>query len=276
MLIGCHVSIAGGVFNAPERAADFGAEAMQIFTRSPQGGPAPKLTPEVVSDFKIQNSKFKIHDIVVHTPYYINFASTNNRIAYGSISVIRDELERASLLGAKYVMTHLGSAGELAEDEANKKTIEALKKSLGGYDGSCELLIENAAGSGKIMGSTFSQISQIIKAVNHTKLVGICLDTQHSFASGYNWHDFKNTLTKIDSEIGLENIKLIHANDSKTELASRKDRHEHIGKGLIGQEAFENIVSFANTNNITMILETEHELVKEDIELLKSFRSLSS
>jgi deoxyribonuclease-4 len=272
MYIGCHVSIAQGVFNAPKRAADLGCEAMQIFTRSPQGGKAPELTPEVVSKFKEACLQNNIQMTVVHTPYYINFASTNNRIRYGSISVIRDELERASLLGAKYVMTHLGSAGELSEQEANEKTIEALKKSLEDYDGSAELLIENAAGSGQIMGSTFSQIAEILKAVNHTKLVGICIDTQHSFASGYDWRDFESTLNKIDSEIGLSNIKLIHTNDSKTELGSRKDRHEHIGKGLIGQEAFQNIVSFANKNDISMILETEYDAVKEDIILIKKFR----
>ena len=272
MLIGCHVSIAGGVQNAPQRAAELGAKAMQIFTRSPQGGKAPILTDKICQQFKIQNSKFKINEVVVHTPYYINFASENNRIRYGSISVLCDELERASLLGAKYVMTHLGSAGNFPEAEATERTIEALKKSLDDYQGSCELLIENAAGSGKIMGSTFSQIANIIKEVNHPKLVGICLDTQHSFASGYNWQDFKNTLQKIDQEIGLEKIKLIHANDSQTELASHKDRHEHIGKGLIGEEAFQNIVNFANQNNITMILETEHDFVKEDIALIKQMQ----
>lgn len=272
MLIGCHVSIAGGVQNAPQRASDLGAEAMQIFTRSPQGGKAPEFTSEIISAFKSELETCKIKMAVVHTPYYINFASENNRIRYGSISVIRDELERASLLGAKYVMTHLGSAGKLSDDEANEKTIEALKKSLKGYNGSCELLIENAAGSGKIMGSTFSQIAKIIQEVNHTKLVGICMDTQHSFASGYDWSDFENTLKKIDFEIGLEKIKLIHTNDSQTDLASHKDRHEHIGKGKIGESAFENIVSFANKNNITMILETEHDSVTQDIKLLKKMR----
>jgi deoxyribonuclease-4 len=272
MFIGCHVSIAGGSFNAPLRASELGAEAMQIFTRSPQGGKAPELTPEVISKFEEQCKENKIEMTVVHTPYYINFASANPRISHGSISVIRDELERASLLGAKYVMTHLGSAGELPEQEATDKTIEALKKSLDGYEGSAELLIENAAGSGKIMGSTFSQIAEILKAVDHKKLTGICIDTQHSFASGYDWRDFENTIEKIDGELGLEKIKLIHCNDSKTEFASRKDRHEHIGKGLIGEEAFRNIVAFAKEKDITMILETEYDFVKDDIELLKKLR----
>jgi deoxyribonuclease-4 len=143
---------------------------------------------------------------------------------------------------------------------------------LDGYAGTTELLIENSAGAGKIIGATFSQIAEIIKKVNHTKLVGICLDTQHSFASGYDWCDCKETLKKIDLEIGLKKIKLIHANDSLTELASRKDRHAHIGQGKIGADAFQNIVTFAQKNNIDMILETEHDQVEEDIVLLKSLR----
>ncbi|EKE25902.1 MAG: hypothetical protein ACD_5C00008G0013 [uncultured bacterium] len=273
MHIGCHVSIAGGVFNAPQRAAELGAEAMQIFTRSPQGGKAPELTEEVISKFKEEIKKYSIGITVVHTPYYINFASDNNRIRYGSVSVVRDELERASLLGAKYVMTHLGSAGTLSEREASDKVIEVLKKTLDGYTGSTELLIENAAGSGKIIGDKFSEIAYILNNINHPKLTGICIDTQHSFASGYDWRDFNNTLKKIDEELGLDKIKLIHTNDSKTELASKKDRHEHIGKGLIGEEAFLNITKFAKENNIDMMLETEHDFVREDIELIKKFRA---
>ena len=273
MNIGAHISIAGGIQNAPERAHDLDCECFQMFTRSPQGGKAPELTQNILSDFKLQVTSYKLQGIYIHTPYYINFASANNRIRYGSVSVVRDELERASLLGAKYVMTHLGSAGELSENDATEKSAEMLKKTLDGYTGSAKLLIENSAGAGKIIGATFSQIAEIIKKTNHPALVGICMDTQHSFASGYDWRDFENTLKKIDYEIGLENIKLIHANDSMAELASHKDRHEHIGQGKIGIEAFQKIVAFAKEKNIDMILETEHEKVKEDIELLKKLRN---
>ena len=272
MLIGCHVSIAGGINNAPERAALLGAEAMQIFTRSPQGGKAPELTPEILKEFQLRVTSYGLREIVVHTPYYINFASTNNRIRYGSVSVVRDELERASLIGAKYVMTHLGSAGELTVREASDKVIEMLNKALDGYSGSTELLIENSAGSGKIIGHDFSEIAYILQQINHPKLSGVCLDTQHSWASGYDWHDFENTISKIDSEIGIEKIKLIHANDSQTALASNRDRHEHIGKGSIGEKAFAEIVKFANINDIPMIIETEHDFVKQDIEILKQLR----
>lgn len=273
MFIGCHVSIAGGVNKAPQRAFDLGCEAMQIFTRSPQGGKAPVLTDEICQEFKISNLKFQIKEVVVHTPYYINFASENNRIRYGSVSVVRDELERASLLGAKYVMTHLGSAGSLDEQTASRKVVEMLKKTLENYHGSCELLIENSAGSGKIIGSNFAQIKQILDGVNHPKLTGICLDTQHSFASGYDWRDFANTLQKIEEELGSKKIKLIHCNDSLTEMGSKKDRHAHIGKGLIGESAFKSIVRFAKENDVPMILETEHDFVKEDLFLLKEFRT---
>jgi deoxyribonuclease IV len=272
MQIGCHISIAGGIENAPQRAAELGCEIMQIFTRSPQGGKAPDLTNEICDEFKISNLKFKIKEVYIHTPYYINFASANNRIRYGSVSVVRDELERGTLLGAKYVMTHLGSAGELSDDEATKKTIEMLKKTLDGYIGSTKLLIENSAGAGHIIGDNLAEIKEIIDEVGSPVIAGICLDTQHSFASGYDWCKFEKTIEKIDKELGIKNIKLLHTNDSQSELGSHRDRHDHIGQGKIGLEAFEKITAFAKNNNIDMILETEHDKVIEDIQLIKKIR----
>lgn len=272
MNIGCHVSIAGGIPNAPKNGHDLGCEAIQIFTRPPQGGKAPELTKEIVDSFKIQKLKFKIAAVYVHTPYYINFASANNRIRYGSVSTIRTELERGTLIGAKYVMTHLGTAKDLGEKEAIKKTIEMLKKSLDGYTGSTKLLLENSAGAGEIIGDDLKELADIIKGVKNNTIAGICLDTQHSFASGYDWRDFEKTLKKVNKDIGIENIKLIHANDSQTDCGSNRDRHEHIGAGKIGLEAFQNIVAFAKKNNIDMLCETEWPQVKEDIQLLKKIR----
>lgn len=272
MNIGCHVSIAKGIFNAPKNAAGLSCECFQIFSRSPQGGKAPELTPEVVEKFKVEMKKYSLENFYIHTPYYINFASENNRIRYGSVSVVRDELERGNLLGAKYVMTHLGTAKDLGQKEAIEKTIEMLKKTLEGYEGKTKLILENSAGAGEIIGDDLAELSKIIKGVNSKSIAGVCLDTQHSFASGYDWRDFENTLKKIDQEIGLENIKLIHANDSLTECNSKKDRHAHIGEGLIGSNAFKNIIAFAKENEIDMILETEHEKVTDDIKLLQSFR----
>jgi deoxyribonuclease-4 len=272
MNIGCHVSIAGGVNLAPQRAKELGAEVMQIFSRSPQGGAAPELSEPVIAEFKSQMKENGIQGVYIHTPYYINFASGNNRIRYGSVSVVRDELERGTLLGAKYVMTHLGSAKDLGKKEAIQKTAEMLKKCLEGYSGTTKLLIENSAGAGEIIGDTFSEIAEIIKLVDDQNIAGICLDTQHSFASGYDWTDFEKTIEKINQEIGVEKIKLMHANDSMTDCGSKKDRHEHIGQGKIGAQAFQKIVQFAQKNNIDMLCETEHKKVTEDMELLKKFR----
>jgi deoxyribonuclease-4 len=273
MNIGCHVSIAGGIQNAPQRASELGCECFQMFTRAPQGGKAPELTEELIKSFKIQNSKFKIREVYIHTPYYINFASANNRIRYGSMSVVRDELERGNKLGAKYVMTHLGTAKDLGEKDARTKTIEMLKKTLASYTGKTRLLLENSAGAGSIIGDDLKELKVIIQGVNSLKIAGICLDTQHSFASGYNWNDFPEALKKVSDDLGLNLIKLIHINDSQSECGSNKDRHEHIGKGKINLETFAKIVSFAQSKKIDLILETEHDEVKEDIALLKELRT---
>jgi deoxyribonuclease-4 len=272
MNIGCHVSIAGGIFNAPKNAHDLGCECFQMFTRSPQGGKAPELTSEVIEKFKSELKKYSFENFYIHTPYYINFASENNRIRYGSVSVVRDELERGNLLGAKYVMTHLGTAKDLGQKEALKKTVEMLQKSLENYAGKTKLILENSAGAGAIIGDDLSELAEIIKNVNSPAIAGICLDTQHSFASGYDWRDFENNIKKIDEEIGLKKIKLLHANDSASNLGSHIDRHAHIGEGKIGLKNFQKIVAFAKKNNIDMICETEHEKVKEDMEILKDFR----
>jgi deoxyribonuclease IV len=272
MNVGCHVSIAGGIQNAPKRAFDLGCEAMQIFTRSPQGGKTPELTEEIVKDYNLKTINYKLKATYVHAPYYINFASANNRIRYGSSRAIREELERGSLIGAKYVMTHLGSAKELGSKESIQKVIHMLQKTLEGYDGTTKLLLENSAGTGDIIGDDLGELGEIIKKVSNENIAGICLDTQHSFASGYDWRNFENTIEKIDEEVGVENIKLIHANDSMTDCGSNKDRHEHIGKGKIGLEAFKNIVDFAQAQNIDMLCETEYPENKEDIATLKKLR----
>lgn len=268
---GCHVSIQGGIEKSPKVAKELGCEVMQIFTRPPQGGRASPLNNKIISEFKTQLSKYKIQNVYVHTPYLINLASINNRIRHGSRKAIREELERASILGARYVMTHLGSARDMGEKEALKKTIDGLKEILNGYNGSAKLLIENSAGAGKVIGAKFDDIGKILKSLKNFKsLAGICLDTQHSFASGYDWkNDFEKNFKLLDKHIGIKNVKLIHANDSASEAGSHKDRHEHIGRGAIGMEGFKDIAKFAKKNNIDLICETEYPGVIDDIKTIK-------
>lgn len=277
MLFGAHVSIAGGLFNAPINAASIGCEVFQIFTRSPQGGNIPILTSEIIDEFKQNCKDNNLQEWYVHTPYFINFASDKERIAQASISVVRQELERASSIGAKYLMTHLGSYKMLGQKEGLKQLVSGLDKTLKDYNGLTEFLIEISAGSGEIIGSSFEEIAEII---HHPKLkkynIGVCFDTQHAFGSGYDLRNQKavtNTFDQFDKIIGLSRLKLSHCNDSKVELGSNKDRHEHIGDGFIGKEGFKAIIKDSRLNKINLILETKPDKVKKDLELLKKIRN---
>ncbi|MEX2090874.1 MAG: deoxyribonuclease IV [Candidatus Paceibacterota bacterium] len=270
--IGCHVSIAGGVQNAPARAKELGCEVFQMFSRSPQGGPAPKLTPEIVSSFKAEMKANEQYECYIHAPYYINFASSKKEIRSASARVIREELERGSLVGAKYIMFHPGSAKDMAREEALKITAEGIAKVMDGYKGATELLLEISAGAGNVMGDTFEELGSIIKMSGYPDL-GICLDTAHIFASGYDIktdEGFKKVISIIKKTVGLKKIKLIHANDSMIELGGRKDRHDHIGHGKIGESGFVNLMSVFP--DIDLICETEHDLVEKDIAKLKKIR----
>jgi len=283
MKIGAHVSIAGGVFNAPVNAARIGAETFQIFSRSPRGGQPPELTKEVLAKFKQSISDLGFGDFYIHAPYYINFASQNKRIYHGSIEVVRQELERGSKLGARALMTHLGSAKDLGEKQAIKQTIQGIKEVLQGYKGSCQFLIENSAGAGAIIGDTFEEIAEIIRGVEKIKAnkgkVGVCYDVMHGFASGYdvrNRQAVVKTLKEFDRIIGLDRLVVIHANDSLVDFASHKDRHANIGKGKIGLAGFQALVKNQKLKNICSILETPwvdgEKSIKKDINSLKRLR----
>ncbi|MBI5621450.1 deoxyribonuclease IV [Candidatus Falkowbacteria bacterium] len=279
MKFGAHVSAAGGVFNAPVNAAKAGCECFQFFSRSPQGGPAPKLTPEIIAAFKTNCKKYKQTASYIHAPYFINFASALPRIKHGSVSIIRQELERGSALGVTAMMTHLGSAKDLGEAKGVAQTIAGLIEVLTGYTGSTELLLENSAGAGAIIGDTFDELGEILKAIKKklpTAPIGICLDTCHAFASGYDWSDAKalaTTLKDFDKHIGLEYLKLFHFNDSLTELNAQRDRHAHLGKGKIGATAFKLIVQHPKLKHLNAILETPTETGRvADLKLLKTAR----
>ena len=276
-LIGAHISAAGELSLAALRAQEAGAECFQFFSRPPQGGPAKPLSPQLIKNFKENSQKYNLESYI-HTPYYINLASGKNNVYYGSISVIRDELERGSQLGVKYIMTHLGSAKDLGEKEGLKKVIEGITQILRGYKGQTEFLIEMSAGSGAIIGSTFEEIAQIVTAPKLKKYnIGICYDTCHGFASGYDIRDAtssKKTFSNFDKILGLKRLKLIHANDSLGSLSSHLDRHAHIGEGQIGLAGFKTIVALAKKLKINLILETPHdEKLKKDFETLKKLRN---
>lgn len=276
--IGAHVSAAGDLSLAPQRAQEIACECFQFFSRPPQGGKAKPISPELASAFKANLKKFKQSACYIHAPYYINLASSSGRIYHGSINVLRQELERGSLLGAKAMMFHIGSARDLGTKEAVKKAIKGIKDILWGYKGLTKLLIENSAGSGQVIGDSFEEIARIIKGLSadERKHLGICFDTAHAFASGYDLRSKKSVSVvfgSFDKILGIENLALIHANDSKADFESKKDRHEHIGSGRIGMQGFESIIDFARSRGIDVIIETPKDgRDVEDIKALKRLR----
>ena len=261
---------------APKRAHDLGCETFQCFTRSPQGGPAPELTPAIVSDFKSQMSDFGFKTFYIHTPYYINFASLEPRIRHSSIKVVREELERGSLLGAGYVMSHLGSHTGQTIDEGIARVTDAVAQILDGYSGTTGLLLEISAGAGNVIGDTFEEVGKILKQVKKLKgFGGVCFDTCHAFSSGYDFRTkegARKILEEFDKKIGLEFLKLAHINDSKFDLNGKRDRHEHIGDGFIGREGIASILDTPEFRRIDWLLETDDNGREKDIEILRKIR----
>jgi deoxyribonuclease-4 len=276
MKFGAHVSIAGGIDKAPERAHAIGCECFQMFTRSPRGGKPPALSKDLVDSFLESCSSYGLPDYYIHTPYYINLASEKKELRRSSVAIIREELERGSVIGAKYVMTHLGSSKGMDRARAVDMVTEGIAAILEDSDGlSTELLLENTAGQGETIGDTFEELARILTDVGNPRL-GICLDTAHLLASGYDIRtksSLVETFAAFSSVINLDRVKLLHGNDSKAGLGEKKDRHEHIGKGKIGKEGFKAVLSSPTLSKLDMIVEIPPEEVAPDIELLKRMRS---
>lgn len=275
MKFGAHVSAAGGLWNAPENAAKIGCEVFQFFSRPPQGGNAAAITPEVAKKFREACEKHEQEAWVIHAPYIINFASTTERIRQGSIRIIREELERGSTLGARAVMFHPGSARDVPLSMGIRMVADGINELLKGYKGSTQLLIEISAGSGSVIGDTFDEVRDILKLVK-SENVGVCFDTAHAFASGYDLRDKKSvaaTFDSFDKEIGLERLVMSHCNDSKVELGAKKDRHDFLGEGHIGLPGFKAMLSEKGLDHLFWIVETPPEGQEKDIQKLKKFRS---
>lgn len=271
--IGAHVSIAGGIDKAPLRAAQEGLETFQCFSRSPQGGPAGKLTDELVAAFRANMKSGSFESFVIHAPYYINTASADKRIRTSSIRILREELERGSVLGASYVMYHPGSHKGRTPEEGLADARNALTDILEGYSGSCRLLIEISAGAGDVIGDTFEDVAAIMRDAKQAHgFGGICFDTCHAFASGYDFvtpEKAAAVLRSFDNTIGLKWLKLSHINDSKAPLGDHKDRHEHIGLGHIGNGGLSALLKTSSFREIDWILETEPEGRAHDIKALR-------
>ncbi len=256
-LFGAHVSSAGSILKTFERAEEVGAEVFQFFLRSPRVWGWKGVSKELVSKFRERLSEFG-NPVMVHAPYLLNLASPREDLRRRSVEVFLEELKFCDELGVDFYNFHPGTATGISEEEGMKNILRSLEEIFSSYEPKkTVVLLENTAGEKGDLGKNFEELSLILKSFQGVKM-GICLDTCHAFAYGYEINTdtgFSEFLKEVE-KVGLENVKAIHANDSKVPLGSRKDRHEHIGEGFIGLRGFENLLKHEYFGTLPYFIET--------------------
>ncbi len=274
--LGVHTSIAGGVHLSLERARDLGCNTVQIFSHNPRQWFAGEIDEEQSSQFKEMRKVYDIDPVYIHTSYLINLAASNSDILKKSIRLLIHELDLADALNADYVVLHTGSASDY-ESAGRKKAIEALKIISKEKTWNAKLLLENTAGERGDISSHMKDLAEIIDKTNSTLIDGVCIDTCHAFAAGYditNEHGLSELVKEIEAYLGLDSAKLIHLNDSKKGHGSHIDRHEHIGQGGIGRRGLKRFINHPVFKTVPLILETPKKSEEDDPRNLKIVRSL--
>jgi deoxyribonuclease IV len=277
MRFGFHISIAGGFSKVVERAHVRGCETIQFFSRNPRGWKYSPLKKKEVKAFRSSIQSSALFPIFLHMPYLPNIASSKSKFYKRSIDSIATDLQRAEQLGAQYLIIHIGHRMDSSEDQAIETVSQGISEAFEKVNNAVTLLMENTAGQGTEVGYTFDQIKKIIEGVRDHQRIGVCLDTAHTFEAGYDLSDkngMDRTLEKFDQTIGLKRLHLLHLNDSKTPLGSRKDRHWHIGEGYIGLEGFRHLVNHPSLRHLPGIMETPRKDTVEDLKNMKVIRSL--
>ena len=279
MIFGAHESISGGVFNAIMRGQEATCDAVQIFNKSNSQWRAKQLKSDEVDQYFAAVEETCVTVACSHSSYLINIGSPDDALQAKSRNSLQEETERCNLLKVPNLVFHPGSHVGSGEEPGMDRIAENMNDVLSNIpDNTVTLCLETTAGQGSNLGYTFEQIAYMLDRVEDKDHIGVCLDTCHIFAAGYaitNPKDYKKTIKSFDDIIGLKKLKIVHTNDSKTEFGSKKDRHEHIGEGHIGIEAFENFVNEKRFKEIPFILETpKGDDLSDDIENLEKLRSL--
>ncbi len=278
MRIGIHTFTRGSLEGAALTAVRLGANAFQIFSSSPRMWRYGALNPDEVRKLKQARQKFDLKPLAIHTSYLINLAATEPGLRQKSIAAFREEMERAVTIGAEYLITHPGSYKGKTCEEGIFAITEALKLAARGIKG-VTLLLENTAGAGCSIGSRFLELAAIRQLVEGALdvPVGYCLDTCHCYVSGYDVSTavgLAATVREADKILGLDNIPVIHTNDSKGRFHSKLDRHANIGEGNIGLEGFRRIVNHPKLRRKAFILETPVDREGDDLKNLETLKSL--
>lgn len=279
ILLGAHMSIAGGVSNAVLAGHRTGCNCIQLFTKNSNQWQGKPLTEKDILLFKQAKEETDINLIVAHDSYLINIASPNPELRNRSIDALLDELERSERLGIQYLVMHPGAHMGQGALEGLKRVAEALnlihsKTVLH----KVIICLENTAGQGTTLGRSFEELQSIISYLETPERIGICLDTCHLFAAGYDISTrtgFLKTIADFDTILGFNKLKVVHLNDSKKGLSSHIDRHEHIGKGMLGLEPFKSLLNDPRFKDLPLILETpKGETDQEDLDNLYTLRNL--
>jgi deoxyribonuclease-4 len=278
-LLGAHMSIAGGLHLAVDRIRRVGGESLQIFARNQRQWKGPQLDEESVARFRSALADAGPLVVAVHDSYLVNMASPDETIQHRSFEAFTDELRRTERLGIPFLVTHPGSFVEGTLEDGLSRLVRNLDRAIGlSQTGSVRVLIENTAGQGTQIGSRFEEIAFILKTSCHGDRLGVCFDTCHAFAAGYDLRTRKtcrSTVADFHRTVGLDRLEFFHLNDSKKGLGSRVDRHEHIGKGRIGLDGFSYLLNDPRFENHPMVLETpKGKDLAEDVENLRVLRGL--
>jgi deoxyribonuclease-4 len=275
---GVHVSIAGSIDQAVDRARERKCDTFQIFTRNPRGWKFKKLSPDEATEFRDKLKESSIAPAVAHMPYLPNLSCPKKSIYRKSVRALIVELERCDMLRIPYLVTHLGSHLGKGRAIGLERLIEAIDTAFNSCKSKTMLLLENTAGTKNSMGSSFGDMQEIMDQVGEKSRVAVCFDTCHAFAAGYDLRDteaVEKTVLALGQTVGLGSLKLVHANDSKGELAANLDRHEHIGVGHIGEQGFRAILHNDTFRKLPFILETPIDRRATDVTDLKKIRELA-
>jgi deoxyribonuclease-4 len=269
MRIGFHISIAGGFRQVVQRARDRQCETIQLFLRNPRGWKYKPLDQDDVVIFKQEVQRERISPVFVHMPYLPNLASPDKRLFERSVDSMIEDLKRSEKIGAQFLIMHVGSSKN--KKEGMRRMIRGINRALARVKNKVKLILENTAGSGNELGYTFKQIKEIIAGTDQEKRMGMVFDTAHGFEAGYDMRTkegVNKTIEECDRLLGLDRLYLIHLNDSRTKLGSRKDRHWHIGKGEIG-DGMKYILNHPALQEKPFIMETPRTSVNDDLMNMK-------
>jgi deoxyribonuclease-4 len=273
------MSIAGGVHTAVERGISIGCTTMQMFVKNNNQWKGKELSDEDISTYKKLLRESSIGPVIVHDTYLLNLCAMDKQILQKSRAALKDELNRCEALGVEYLNFHPGShvgAGEVEGIKLIADSLNIIHEETKGYR--VKSVLETTAGQGTAIGYRFEQLREIMDKVDEPNRMAVCMDTCHVFAAGYDistQHGYEKTFEEFDAVIGLDRLVAFHINDSKRELGSRVDRHEHIGKGKIGKTGFRLLMNDERFRSIPKILETEKgPEMKEDVMNMKTLRNM--